>query len=210
MNRKILVTFGDSCTYGHGLKDCIAKDGRNPGKKPSKFAWPTLLAEQMDYDCVNLGIPGASNKEILHKVLDTKLPDNAVVIMGWSFYNRTCIIKKHSIEQIGNWQNSKASKSFFKHIHDDYDMHLDFYLRANFIKNYLDNLGIENYHWRLEETLEKQKPRWNEVKFLDFDYHKVRKKYPLAMDNLHPGEEAHQKLSEVFLNKIARTRSSVG
>ena len=210
MNRKILVTFGDSCTYGHGLKDCIAKDGRNPGKKPSKFAWPTLLAEQMDYDCVNLGIPGASNKEILHKVLDTKLPDNAVVIMGWSFYNRTCIIKKHSIEQIGNWQNSKASKSFFKHIHDDYDMHLDFYLRANFIKNYLDNLGIENYHWRLEETLEKQKPRWNAVKFPDFDYHKVRKKYPLAMDNLHPGEEAHQKLSEVFLNKIARTRSSVG
>lgn len=210
MNRKILVTFGDSCTYGHGLKDCIADDGFNPGKKPSKFAWPTLLASRLDYDIVNLSRPGASNKEILHKVLDTKLPDNAVVIMGWSFYNRTCIIKKHSIEQIGNWQNSKASKSFFKHIHDDYDMHLDFYLRANFIKNYLDNLGIENYHWRLEETLEKQKPRWNAVKFLDFDYHKVRKKYPLAMDNLHPGEEAHQKLSEVFLNKIARTRSSVG
>ena len=210
MNRKILVTFGDSCTYGHGLKDCIAKDGRNPGKKPSKFAWPTLLAEQMDYDCVNLGIPGASNKEILHKVLDTKLPDNAVVIMGWSFYNRTCIIKKHSIEQIGNWQNSKASKSFFKHLHDDYDMHMDFYMRANLIKNYLDNLGIENYHWRIEEILEKQEPRWNSVKFLDFDYHKIKKKYPLAMDNLHPGPEAHEKLAEIFAEIITRTRSSVG
>ena len=91
MSSKILVTFGDSCTYGDGLEDCYA-DG-NPGKKPSKFAWPTLLASQMNYDIANLSRPGASNKEILHKVLNTKLPDNAIVILGWSFFNRTCIIK---------------------------------------------------------------------------------------------------------------------
>ena len=210
MSRKILVTFGDSCTYGHGLEDCLAADGFNPGKKPSQFAWPTLLASKMDYDLANLGIPGASNKEILHKVMNTKLPNNAVVIMGWSLFNRTCIIKKHSVEQIGIWQDSKASKSYFKHMYDDYDMHIDFYLRANFIKNYLDRLGIENYHWRLETTLEQEQPTWNNVQFFDFQYHKVKKKYPLALDNLHPGPEAHKKLAEIFEEIITRTRSSVG
>tara|TARA_B100000927_G_scaffold269526_1_gene245010 strand:+ start:2208 stop:2828 length:621 start_codon:yes stop_codon:yes gene_type:complete len=206
MSRKILVTFGDSCTYGDGLEDCLPPQMENP----SKFAWPTLLASKMDYDVVNLSKPGASNKEISHKVLSTKLPDNAVVIVGWSFYNRTCIIKKHSVEQIGIWQDSKASKSFFRHLHDDYDMHMDFYLRANHIKNYLDNLGIENHHWRLEETLEEQIPFWNSVKFLDFDYHKIKKKYPMALDNLHPGPEAHKRLAEKFEEIITRTRSSVG
>ena len=206
MSRKILVTFGDSCTYGDGLQDCLPPKMPNP----SKFAWPTLLASQMDYDLVNLSKPGSSNKQISHTILSTKLPDNAVIIVGWSFYNRTCIIKKHSVEQIGVWQESKASKSFFRHLHDDYDMHMDFYMRANLIKNYLDNLGIENYHWRVEEILEKQEPRWNSVKFLDFDYHKIQKKYPRAMDNLHPGEEAHKELAETFEELITRTRSSVG
>ena len=58
MSRKILVTFGDSCTYGDGLQDCLPPKMPNP----SKFAWPTLLASQMDYDLVNLSKPGASNK----------------------------------------------------------------------------------------------------------------------------------------------------
>lgn len=206
MSRKILVTFGDSCTYGDGLQDCLPPKMPNP----SKFAWPTLLASQMDYDLVNLSKPGASNKQISHTILSTKLPDNVIIIVGWSFYNRTCIIKKHSVEQIGIWQDSKASKSFFKHLHDDYDMHMDFYMRANLIKNYLDNLGIENYHWRVEEILQEQQPRWNSVKFLDFDYHKLQKKYPLALDNMHPGPEAHKKLAETFEEIITRTRSSVG
>ena len=89
-------------------------------------------------------------------------------------------------------------------------MHMDFYMRANLIKNHLDNLGRENYHWRVEEILQEQQPRWNSVKFLDFDYHKLQKKYPLALDNMHPGPEAHKKLAETFEEIITRTRSSVG
>ena len=211
MTQKTLVAFGDSCTYGHGLKDCIASDGINPGKWPSKFAWPTHLAgEWIDMQVGNLGIPGASNKEIWNKIMNTKLDSNNLVVIGWSLYNRSCVIKKHTVEQIGIWQNSKSSKSFFKHMHDDYDMHLDFYLRANYVKKYLDSLDIENYHWRLETTLAENKPNWNQVQFIDFDYHKIKKQYPLAEDNLHPGEKAHKKVAEVLFQHIKRTRSSVG
>ena len=71
---KTLVAFGDSCTYGHGLKDCIAADGVNPGKRPSERAWPTELADEFkDIPYANLGIPGASNKEIWNKIMNTKL-----------------------------------------------------------------------------------------------------------------------------------------
>ena len=42
-----LVTFGCSYTYGHGLPDCIMAKGR-AGKRPSKFAWPYLLAKKLD------------------------------------------------------------------------------------------------------------------------------------------------------------------
>ena len=107
MTQKTLVAFGDSCTYGHGLKDCIASDGINPGKWPSKFAWPTHLAgEWIDMQVGNLGIPGASNKEIWNKIMNTKLDSNNLVVIGWSLYNRSCVIKKHTVEQIGIWQNN--------------------------------------------------------------------------------------------------------
>ena len=42
-----LVAFGCSYTYGHGLPDCIMAKGR-AGKRPSKFAWPYLLAKKLD------------------------------------------------------------------------------------------------------------------------------------------------------------------
>ena len=233
MKQKTLVAFGDSCTFGHGLEDCIASDGFNPGKTPSKFAWPTLLAEKLNASCSNLGIPGASNKEIWNKIMNTKLgayqtteikngvrqsvmrgnPDenrNIIVIIGWSLFNRSCVLRKNSVEQIGVWQDSKASKSYFKHLYDDHDMNMDFYLRANFVKEYLNNLGITNYHWRLETTLEDEQPEWNTVQFFDFEYHKLKKKYPLALDDMHPGPQAHAELAEVFYSMIKGTRSSVG
>ncbi len=213
---KTLVAFGDSCTYGHGLKDCIAPDGVNPGKSPSEMAWPTELAynfaptnsEEIPY--ANLGIPGASNKEIWNKIMNTKLDHNNIVVIGWSLYNRTCVINKHGVDQIGIWQDTKPAKSYFKHLYDDYDMHNDFYLRANHIKQYLDQKEIENYHWRLETTMSEQVPKWNEVRFIDFDYHNLKNKYPLAQDNLHPGEEAHKKIAESLFQHIKGTRSSVG
>ena len=210
---KTLVAFGDSCTYGHGLKDCIAADGVNPGKSPSEHAWPSRLAEEFTNPPqahANLGIPGASNKEIWNKIMNTKLDHNNIVVIGWSLYNRTCVINKHGVDQIGIWQDTKPAKSYFKHLYDDYDMHNDFYLRANHIKQYLDQKEIENYHWRLETTMSEQVPKWNEVRFIDFDYHNLKNKYPLAQDNLHPGEEAHGKIAESLFQHIKGTRSSVG
>ena len=37
--------------------------------------WPTLLAERLDMDCVNLAHGGSGNKQMLAKILDTVLKE---------------------------------------------------------------------------------------------------------------------------------------
>lgn len=203
---KQIVAFGDSCTYGHGLIDCH-KVGGDPGDKPSNLAWPNMLGKILDCPSYNLGIPGASNKEIWYKILNTKLDQDSTVIIGWSMMNRFSIIKsKSSVEQIGIWKKDKVSKSYFKQIEHDYDSNIDFFARANHIKLHLDSMGIENYHFKVE--YERYKPIWNCVEFLDVRHYEIRQRNPLAEDNLHPGPAAHKQVAEVLHKLIAENRAS--
>jgi len=58
-----LIAFGCSYTYGAGLEDCFTPPiGHGP--IPSKFAWPQLVANELNMECINMSSSGASNKEI--------------------------------------------------------------------------------------------------------------------------------------------------
>ena len=61
-----LVAFGCSQTWGSALPDVwgIKENQTIHERGVSKYAWPKLLANKLDVECVNLGIAGASNKEI--------------------------------------------------------------------------------------------------------------------------------------------------
>jgi hypothetical protein len=48
-----LIAFGCSNTYGEGLEDCWIPEFRKHGPKPSKVAWPQILADKMGRECVN-------------------------------------------------------------------------------------------------------------------------------------------------------------
>ena len=62
-----LFAFGCSLTYGHGMEDNWDSNNNRPFPySPSKKAWPFLLANMLNYNCVNLARCGASNKEILY------------------------------------------------------------------------------------------------------------------------------------------------
>ncbi|MBF83977.1 MAG: hypothetical protein CL489_05810 [Acidobacteria bacterium] len=52
--------------------------------------WPTLLAETLDMDCVNLGAQGAGNEEMLAKTLDVVLNQKNIglVVIMWSEWQR--------------------------------------------------------------------------------------------------------------------------
>ena len=53
----MLVTIGDSFTYGTELRD-------------SGYAWPYQLAARLDMQCVNLAQPGASNDFIVRSAVN--------------------------------------------------------------------------------------------------------------------------------------------
>ena len=58
-----LVAFGCSFTYGTALPDVT-------DTKCSNMAWPALVAEKMNIEHINLGVPGASNDLILYNILN--------------------------------------------------------------------------------------------------------------------------------------------
>ena len=84
-----LVAFGCSNTYGEGLPDCWVDKNGDPsrtkdgyhGPKPSKLAWPRLIANNMKRKCVNFAVPGASNKHILDIILHTKFVKGDIVVI---------------------------------------------------------------------------------------------------------------------------------
>ena len=62
-----VIAFGCSFTFGHGLPDCF-NPPKNPGKAPSKYAWPSLVANELNVKCINKSLPGSSNKRIWHNI----------------------------------------------------------------------------------------------------------------------------------------------
>jgi hypothetical protein len=73
-SRKKLIAIG--CSY---TQDCY----RFP-------VWPTLLAEKLDMDCINLAKQGAGNEEMLAKTLDVVLNQKniGIVVIMWSEWQR--------------------------------------------------------------------------------------------------------------------------
>lgn len=200
---KRLVTFGCSLTYGQGLADCHIPP-HSSGPHPSKFAWPKILANKLNLECVNLSKPGASNKEIWKIILDTQLYSDDLVIIHWSHFDRWCIIEEQFIKKIGVWKTKKhmPSKAFFKYIHSEYDMQTDLNCRSDHIERYLTDLEITHYHLVTKEKDIENIARWNSSRFLPIYTSRIRKNFPTALDGSHPGTAAHQELADQIYRNI--------
>ena len=63
-NIRRIVAFGDSNTFGQGLKDNVVTSAGFDYNVPSKFAYPALLGKQFNVPVENLSIPGCGNETI--------------------------------------------------------------------------------------------------------------------------------------------------
>lgn len=190
-----LLAFGCSNTYGHGLEDCIMPNMRNPGLIPSKFAWPSVVADQLKITLLNQSQPGASNKEIWNQILTNNFEKNDIVIIMWSAWGRWCILHEDKeLTQIGPWIKNKLTRSYYKSLYNDFDNGLDFWLRVNHIYMLLESLGISQYHLTCNDIKRQgpKEPCWNKVKLTPVDFSEIRKKYPKALDGSHANEDAHK------------------
>ena len=187
-----LVAFGCSHTAGHALPDhhlmCNV---------PSKFAWPQILANILEKDCVNKGICGASSTEILLEILNYPfLKDDEVVVM-WTFVGREVIISENQ-QHIQLMPNAPACSEPYEHylkLHPAYDLNYRTWLTMHHAFMHLLNLRIKFHFCTVVPMppLLEVRPAWAQcIKLLDFNgniYHT----YPRALDNMHPGVECHER-----------------
>ena len=206
MSKNRLIAFGCSNTYGEALPDCWIKAnfGKNymSGPNPSNFAWPSVLSERLNLDCVNLAKPGVSNKWICNEILNTDFVPTDLVVILWTYFDRSCIFqddgsnKRLMIQDVTNLyindELRKYTKEYYKKYHTNTNAIHESYLNINYAKLYLDSIGIKNYHFTCSNDVNMNNFvksiffKWNNVDMLDkLDYTKCRT--DSALDKLHPG-----------------------
>ena len=200
-----LVAFGCSYTYGHGLPDCIMAKGR-AGKKPSKFAWPHLLAKKLDKELYNAGVPGASNKLIMDTVINFPFKPTDTVVILWTYLNRHCILSHKKLEPESKLDNevsvlpngnlhtfigtydpkSLMSARYYRYLHNEEDHLIMTNHYISYVRLYLEKHNIPN----LQTTIKKL----DHPLIYDVDWRDLSHNYPSTPDG-HIGIEAQEELA---------------
>lgn len=106
-----LIAFGCSHTYGMSLEDNFTKDKFSAGYKSSKHAWPEILADKLNLECVNNGICAASNLEILISILRQQYHCNDTVFVLWTTPYRDMLKFENYDLKIGSFLIDKTFSS---------------------------------------------------------------------------------------------------
>jgi hypothetical protein len=201
-----LTAFGCSFTYGHGLADCVKPDGK-PGQQPSQKAWPAVLADLIGMHIYNNSAPGASNLEILHRLLKCKFYSTDTVVIMWSFIERDYIFKNQQDRitgtQIGHWVSDDVAKNWML-THDLNDMGIRSWHYIQHADLYVKSRGAKCFHFVMKPSeYIKFKPD-----YIDIEINPVVNGYMMleidrAPDGHHPGPLAHEfiaKRMETLIN----------
>ena len=204
MKKPRLVAFGCSYTHGHTLADCPY-----PESNPSDIAWPKKLAKLLKRRTINMGIAGASNKEILYSIQRCDFLHDDIAVILWTYTNRDCIILD---DEISIMQGLPATKTYMplpkdkwyhiKRAHSDYDGQHQMWTCMNYAKYQLDSLGVKNYHFTINREYVQNPPKWNRVHIIDLCFQTLTDDLPKATDDRHPGPIAHEVLARSMKVRI--------
>lgn len=193
-----LIVFGCSLTYGHGLPDCFIPPNK-PGNSHSNLSWPMHVAKYMNRTCVNKARPGSSNKRIWNEVINFEYQPNDIVIIQWSFVDRTSIIKANNIIDVGPW----TDHAYYNEMYDENDSLLMSKLFVNHSNMFLRSKNIKLYNMIPGEE-EIGILRFNDIttEHIPVYITKLRLSYPLALDKRHPGVECQEEYSKRILDYL--------
>jgi len=214
-----IVAFGCSYVAGDAMPDVWEKNKRNKLKKIKKgkslITFPGLIATELGLKFVNNGISGASNKEILEAIENFEFDKDDVVILHWSFVNRTLFrtLDNNTIQILpstnpANWGPVLAKKYY--DFQNDMNMLSDTRIFVNYANYRLKFLGVRNiinFSPILGEDARKKIT--NNIYDFPVDtkhltYFANTGQYPdrdLALDQKHPGPETHKRFAEYILEE---------
>jgi len=194
-----IIAFGCSNTFGQGSPDCVTARRGDP---PSRYAWPAVLGRLLNRPVLNLAVPGASNLEILHQITLTEFKPGDLVYVFWSYLDRWSIIRESDVVQIGPWiqefpKRKNMIETWYKYFHDDY--HAQFMYR----------IIVEEARRLISKTVTTctfLEPGPSGIQFgfpmLPIDLDQLRERFPVGLDNVHVGTEAHRYIAAQLKERL--------
>lgn len=198
-----LVAFGCSLTFGHGLPDCHVPPDE-PGQIASTMAWPSRLAEIGNRKCINKSRPGASSLQIALTVLSHDFVPGDICFVLWSYPDRGLIVNDdHSFTPVGHWIDRRKLRAW-NLVNPDLHRTTMCWLHAVAVDSWLRLRGVDYYFLTIGlEYWTGPRPEWSrDVQFLDANINRLRSSHPLALDNRHPGVEAHEAMASEVAREI--------
>lgn len=191
--KKRVIFFGCSNTHGYGLEDCLTYNS-----KPSKLGWASYIASELGRTYVNKGIPGASNKLIWYKILHTKFKPDDIVIILWSYPNRTTVLNSPwSFTNVyHNQLDQPESLAYYTHLYSKYDTLVTSKLYIDSANRYLNDLKIPVYQTVCYES---HKILFDKHKHIPLYFSNYLDVYPKAMDDNHLGISGNMIFAKDFL-----------
>lgn len=203
-----LVAFGCSYTFGQALPD-VHPLPLPPDRVPSKLAWPSILANKLGYDCVNKGIPGSGNFEILLRIFQEKYQPDDVVVIGWSHFTRhdfyKIIDKNYSGKRILD-KDPDFKKIILQSKFTDQEYRLNSsvknWLCISHANLFLTQLKLKNYFYLNTVDWEAEPnpdfiPLSNNLGIFPKDY-----VIDYGLDGIHSGIKSQELLANLIYNKI--------
>ena len=190
-----LVAFGCSYTYGHGLDDCFSPPDQ-AGSNPSNQAWPSILATDLGYHCVNCSRPGASNLEILLNLLQYSFKPSDTVIILWTVSERDAILSSNGqIKPVGAWMKHTLVKHWLE-VHDQHDLGLRSWIYIHHAYQHLSNQKLNFKFLTVEpdhSVFFNVQPAWTtDINFLPIKLTGFVEQHGTALDQRHPSAACHR------------------
>jgi hypothetical protein len=197
-----LKSFGCSFIYGSDLSD-------------TQLTWPSLLAQDINYEYQCHAWPGSGNLQILEKLLNQLATnESSLYVVGWTWIDRF----DYNNPADDQWQTVMpidtdfVAETYYKNLHSQYRDKLTtlIYIKnaidslkqkdCPFIMTYMDKLIFET-EWHtspaiieIQNYIRPYMTQFENKTFLEFSN---KKGFPISK-TLHPLEEAHQAAFELM------------
>lgn len=172
-------------------------------QKSSQYAWPEVFAQVMKKTCLNLAEPGASNRQILWKILNFDgFNSNDCVAILWSFITRDTIIKSQTPSDfvqlhIQQWPHQPVENIVWRkykvETYNEYNEMLRSLHIIDYADRYLKDKVRYVMHYVTDNVLLDHKEKYIQAELIR-NGKRLMTDYPTGLDGTHPGIEGHHAL----------------